>query len=94
MAEIDVRLKLEVSATITLNERECAALNALVGYGDDAFLKCFYKNMGEHYLKPHEAGLRSLFANVRSITPIATRAITEARAAIVKARPLKSKDAA
>lgn len=55
---------IDVAATITLNEDEICALDALAGYGVDEFLKAFYKVMGEAYLKPHEAGLRSFLKAV------------------------------
>ena len=65
----------EVSATIKLNESELRALEALVGYGTDSFLKVFYGQMGKTYMQPHEAGLRSLFTVIRSdLNPILARA--------------------
>jgi hypothetical protein len=65
----------EVGATIKLNEAELRALEALVGYGDAPFLKVFYENMGKHYLQPHEAGIKSLFAVIRAdLAPILARA--------------------
>ena len=65
----------EVGATIKLTEAELRALEALVGYGDGPFLEVFYKHMGRHYLQPHEAGLKSLFAVIRSdLAPILDRA--------------------
>lgn len=57
----------DVKATIELNENEIRALDALAGYGVDEFLKVFYRQMGEAYLRPHEAGLRSFLESVRSI---------------------------
>ncbi|MCX5478486.1 hypothetical protein OSH08_05690 [Kaistia geumhonensis] len=46
------------------------ALDALVGYGVDAFLKVFYEKLGEAYMRPHEAGLRSLFKAIgRDVGP-------------------------
>jgi hypothetical protein len=54
-----------VEATIRLNEQEIAALDALAGYGTEAFLKVFYEKLGQSYLKPHEDGLRSVFETVR-----------------------------
>lgn len=60
-----------VESYLTLNEGELAALDALVGYGDDAFLKVFYEKMGESYLKPHEKSLRSLFDKIRKTAPAA-----------------------
>ena len=52
---------IDVKAVLELNEQELRALDALRGYGIDAFLKVFYQHLGRHYLEPHEAGLRSLF---------------------------------
>ena len=64
-----------VGVTIQLTEPEIRALDALVGYGADAFLKVFYAHMGVAYLKPHEHGLRSLFDVIRSdLSPILARA--------------------
>ena len=65
----------EVSATIKLTEPELRALEALAGYGDDAFLKIFFQYLGTAYLKPHTAGIKSLFAVIRSdLNPILHRA--------------------
>lgn len=69
MAEIIQKPKVEVSATMQFSEAELRALDALVGYGSDAFLKVFYEKMGKHYMQPHEAGLRSLFESVRQVVP-------------------------
>lgn len=65
----------EVGATIKLTEAEMRALEALAGYGDDAFLQVFYKLLGETYMRPHAAGLKSLFAVIRAdLRPILHRA--------------------
>lgn len=65
MAEIDVRLILDVEVSLTLDAAEASALGALAGYRTNEFLACFYKHMGKAYLQPHERGLRSLFAKIR-----------------------------
>lgn len=65
----------EVGAIIKLTEVELRALEALAGYGTDGFLEVFYQHMGKHYLKPHEAGIKSLFEVIRSdLNPILARA--------------------
>nr|WP_319566273.1 hypothetical protein [uncultured Rhodoferax sp.] len=65
----------EVGATIKLTEPELRALEALAGYGDQPFLDAFYKLLGKHYMQPHEAGIRSLFAVIRAdLNPILERA--------------------
>lgn len=66
MAQIEGRATVETTITLALSEEEAAALDALVGYGVNEFLKVFYKELGEAYLKPHENGLRSLFDSVRT----------------------------
>lgn len=59
-------LKSEIknSFILELNEEEAKALNALTLYGTDSFLNMFYKQLGKHYLKPYENGLRSLFDGI------------------------------
>lgn len=65
MATIEGRAKIDATITLALSEEEAAALDAIVGYGADAFLEKFYE-LGKAYLHPHEAGLRSLFESVQS----------------------------
>ena len=70
--------RVTVEAVLTLNHDELGALDALVGYGVEPFLKLFYKHMGEAYLKPHEAGLRSFF-NAAAHARQGLRAVSEAQ---------------
>ena len=84
MAEINMRLILDVEVTLTLNAAEASALGALAGYGTDEFLKCFYKNMGATYLRPHEKGIRSLFAKVRGVDSRTAKSIGDVRQAIAE----------
>lgn len=67
MARMEQLPKVNLEVRLILTEAEVGALDALAGYGTDAFLKVFYQHMGEHYMKPHEAGLRSLFATARGM---------------------------
>jgi hypothetical protein len=64
MSKISLSHNITISAKIELNESELRALDALIGYGTDPFLKVFYKHMGKHYLEPYENGLRALFKNI------------------------------
>lgn len=59
--QITPTMRLDFQARFVLNEDQCRALDALAGYNFESFCKVFYEKMGEHYLKPHEDGLRSLF---------------------------------
>ena len=66
MAKFTLKPTVKFEMHMTLNESEARALEALAGYGVDDFIKFFYEHMGEHYLKPHEAGLRELLSSVRA----------------------------
>lgn len=66
MAECKVwESKVNLTLSLTISEAEARALRALSDYGTDQFLKTFYEHMGTSCLKPHEAGLRSLFELAR-----------------------------
>lgn len=79
MAKVAPKADIDLQISFTINEKEARALDALVGYGDEAFLKVFYEKMGQHYMKPHEAGLLSFFAAVRASVPGPLRRVDEAR---------------
>jgi hypothetical protein len=65
MGRVIHRATVEWSCVLTISEVEIRALDALVGYGDDAFLKAFGDKLGTAYMRTHEAGLRSFFSTVR-----------------------------
>lgn len=69
MARIEARPTIELKVSFALTEPEARALDAMVGYGDDAFIKHFYEGLGQAYMRDHEQGLRSLFQSVRSQLP-------------------------
>lgn len=79
MAEIIGKPTVVLTATLRLNESELRALDALVGYGDDAFVKAFYETLGAAYMKAHEGGLRQLFQSARGVLPGMLRRAEEAR---------------
>ena len=76
---------LTFGASIALNETEVRALDALVGYGDDAFLKVFKEKLGAAYIRDHESGLRSFFATVRKDVLPALRDIDQTQKDIEQA---------
>lgn len=80
--------RIELDVSLRLNEAEIRALDALVGYGDKAFIETFYTHLGRHYLKPHEAGLLSLFDTVRSNLPPILRRHDAAQKAFALADPV------
>lgn len=71
-----------VSGVLEISEEEIRALDALAGYGADAFLKVFYEKLGKAYMEPYEAGLRSLFATIRDTAPGIVRRADAAREAL------------
>ncbi len=79
MARIEQLPVVVLEVRLVLTESEARALDGLTSYSMDEFLKCFYQNMGRHYLEPHEAGLRSLFKSVRSIIPGLLERVDKAR---------------
>jgi len=82
MAEFKTKTILEAQATITFNEVELRALEAMTGYGADAFLGVFYEKLGKRYMQPYEAGLRSLFETINPPVKTAIRQVDEARACL------------
>lgn len=80
MAKAINQVSVAFSTTLTLNEVEIQALEAITSYGVDAFLDVFKKNLGTAYIRDHEEGVRSLFKAIgRDVLP-AHRAIIQARA--------------
>ena len=61
MAEAKNKLTMEFSTTLTLNEKEIHALEAIVGYGEKAFLELFKTTCGQAYIRGAEDGVKSLF---------------------------------
>jgi hypothetical protein len=80
-----------LSAGFKLSEVEMRALDALTGYGDDAFIKVFKTQLGAHYMRDHEAGLRSFFATVRREVLPALGDIDRARRDLADAIRLRNK---
>lgn len=86
MATVRTTAKLTFTAALTLSEVEIRALDALVGYGDDAFIEAFKAKLGAAYLRNHEQGLRSAFAAIRRDCLPALREIDQARKALAEAK--------
>lgn len=83
MAEFKASSSLMVKITIILDEDEARALDALAGYGDDAFIGHFYEKLGRYYLEPYEKGLRSFLVSVRQNMPSRLREIDKARQSLL-----------
>ena len=79
MAKFLGRPKITMNASFTVDEEELRALDALAGYGDDAFIKHFYAKLGESYMRPHEAGLRKFLCSIREQVPSHLAVLKRAR---------------
>ena len=79
MATFDLKPEMSFKIKMTMTEEEARALDAIAGYGADKFLEFFYENMGIHYLKPHEEGLKTLFSSIREALPMRLGMIDKAR---------------
>lgn len=74
--------QIEFSVTLTLTVNEAKALDAIVGYGTDAFLEVFYPKLGKAYLQPFEKDMRTLFDKIKSDLGNEVHKIETARKAI------------
>lgn len=77
--DFDINIDLNITATVQLTEGQLAALEAMAGYGPDAFLKAFYVKLGKHYMKPFERDLRDLFEAIHVQVGPALRRVRETR---------------
>lgn len=84
MPKITLKPQLDVQIHLTLNEAEARALDALIGYGDDAFFKAFAEKLGEHYMKPHEQACRQFFKEARPLLIGALAQLDAARSVFSK----------
>lgn len=79
MAKATAYPVLDVTVSFTVNESEARALDALAGYGDDAFIKAFYERLGTSYMTKHECGLREFLKSIRDVVGPALAEIDTAR---------------
>lgn len=79
MAKITAVPKLGINIQFQVDESEARALEALSGYGDDAFIKNFYEFLGRYYMEPHEQGLRSFLKSIREQVSSPLSRMDEAR---------------
>ncbi len=79
MSALDSRITVAFSGTLTLSEAELRVLDAMAGYGTEAFLEAFYKHLGRSYMKPYEGGIRELFDSIKKSVPAQLAKVDEAR---------------
>ena len=79
MANITNKPNVDLVFTFTINEGEARALDALVGYGFDAFIKVFKENLGSHYMEGYEKDLKAFFEDIRENVPSVLQRLDLAR---------------
>lgn len=79
MAKASVNPIITVVVRFEINEQEARALDALAGYGDDAFIEAFYEKLGKVYMQKHEAGLREFLKSIRTVVGPAISKVDTAR---------------
>lgn len=62
--EADIKVQIELTSRISFTEVELRALEGIFGYGPEAFIDGFYRQCGSAYVRPYEAGIRSLHEKV------------------------------
>lgn len=85
MAKLTARSVVTISVAFEVDESEARALDAMSGYGDDAFVKAFYDNLGKAYMQEHEAGLRRFLSTIRNVVGPALSQVDEARILLMNA---------
>lgn len=83
MGRFALRSQITTEALIRLDEVELRALDALAGYGADAFIKVFYEKLGKAYMEQHEAGLRSFLEAIQEEVPRILGQVDRARMAVL-----------
>ena len=70
MAKIEGIPTVMLAIRLVITEQEARALDAMAGYGDDAFIKIFYEHLGKSYMQKHEDGLRLFLKSIRELMPL------------------------
>ena len=70
MAKLTVKSTIQLELTITLTEIEARVLDALAGYGADAFIKHFYEHLGKADMEEHEKGVNIVDSPVYQVKHI------------------------
>lgn len=66
MSEIKIEVKTTIIIELTMGE--AGALDAICGYGVEAFKEVFKKYMGKSYIEPYESNLESLFKKCKNLS--------------------------
>ena len=80
MAKANGKPVVTVTVAFEIDEEEARALDALSGYGDEAFVKAFYEKLGQAYMRDHEQGLRRFLKTIRDVVTPAMSQADKARA--------------
>ena len=69
MAKLISKPTVSLELQLSISEGEARALDAIIGYGAEPFLKVFKEKLGSCYIEGHEKDVVSLFESLRSILP-------------------------
>ena len=78
-------IEFKASVKLSLSEKEAAALNEMTAYGIEPFLAGYRRCLGEHYIKPHEQGLRDLFETINKTLPKELQKLERYKKAVISA---------
>jgi hypothetical protein len=67
--KITTKAQVNFTFHLVVTEGEMRALDALVGYGFEPFVKAFYEKMGKAYLEPYHEDLKGLFNRIEELRP-------------------------
>jgi hypothetical protein len=81
MAWIEGRPQIGLTVNLVISEGEARALDAMAGYGTDAFVKVFYEHLGKAYMERHEHDLRNFLNTCRELLPPVLGRVDDARMA-------------
>ncbi len=77
--KVNIDHAVTVTATLKLDEVEIRALDAIVGYGVESFLRVFKEQLGKGYIRGYEGGVVSLFKAVDECCKPAIAQVDKAR---------------
>jgi len=90
---MNIKVKIDLEVTITLNYQQAKALEAMASYGADPFLKVFKEKLGKSYIEPYEEGVHSLFDEIKGAGRPINKAIQECEKLSRTVKEIQGKEA-
>ena len=79
IAKLTTTPTVSLELQLTISEGEARALDAIIGYGSEAFIRVFKEHLGSCYIEPYEKHVISLFNSLQPILSSAIHQADEAR---------------